>query len=506
MVDTDTAGERVTKRIFLFLLLLSAILIISGCQNPQTAEFSEFISSDPVEEFKVGEERTFNVVQPLDYQWYELESTLLSVGTHCLIYVENSTEPGEGLDEEAVVDAELIAEEFDSKIHDQITEVFGDPEDVDGNGRTILLLLDIVDGYEDSGGYVGGFFDPVHMFSQGTEENSNEADMIFLDIDPADAGSQDFYSTIAHEFQHMINFSRTYMQDGREQDLWINEGLSAGAEYVYSGEIDGQRLYWYNNDPMGTIQWGNNFFVWNGYWEGENIDTVMDNYATVYLFFQWLRLHADNGTDIYGDILASGDRDYRAVTEAAALRIDDRYVAWEDLLESWHLANILNLESGYYGYGNRIDVAMPLVTQSDTFDWFLFAPGEGSGSTAAGENTPPSPPPGSDDNIRYLGIEPLTADTAEIDRDSPYTGNLSLVFNTNPDNLGSDETGFVASSGVAESFSSRTIVVADPEPGSRRMGIHFTPEGGPTEISRRKFERNRESVRPGARGKLEERR
>ena len=60
--------------------------------------------------------------------------------------------------------------------------------------------------------------------------------------------------------------------------------------------------------------------MWYGYWEGTNPNTVLDNYATVSLFLQWLRIHASNGTEIYKEILASEDRDVDAVTAAAETR------------------------------------------------------------------------------------------------------------------------------------------------------------------------------------------
>jgi uncharacterized repeat protein (TIGR02543 family) len=417
------------------------------------------------------EARTFHCIDLRNGNWYEVESGLLATGTYCLIYAETSASVLE-------TTAAAVASGYDKKIHHQIIDAFGEPEDVDDNGKTIILLLDILDGYDGSGGYVAGFFQSLRMF---LAEHSNEADMLFMDVDPLEAGSEDFYKTLAHEFQHLINFSQTYLVDGKEQDIWINEGLSSAAEYVYRGKVDQDHIDWYNADPYGPIAQGNDFFVWDGYWENEDPNTVLDDYATVNLFFQWLRIHATNGMGIYKEILASDDRDFQAVTSAAARRIDSSYSDWAALLESWHLANILCESSGDYGYKGKINVAMGGFASSDNYEW-LFSPGEGilSQMPESGRNTPPS---GSGSHIVYMGID---IDPTVIDKISPYSGIASFVFNGNSDISGADETGYVANiSTKATSNILRSVAVKNSLPTSWRMDVQTQLDGNLTEFSRK---------------------
>ena len=111
---------------------------------------------------------------------------------------------------------------------------FGQPPDVDGDGRTDVLLLDIEDRFEQAGSYVAGFFDPNDLT---TDEHSNRRDLLYIDTRPTilrgekepDLHLQQAAATIAHEYQHLIHAN--YEGEERER-TFINEGLSEYAEIV----------------------------------------------------------------------------------------------------------------------------------------------------------------------------------------------------------------------------------------------------------------------------------
>jgi|GEM_PF-607886 len=377
--------------------------------------------------------RTFNSIDIENETLYALPATRRAVGTRAVVYVEDTR-----LNDISEAAAQAICAEFDANIHDMMNTNFGIETDIDGNGRTLLLLQDILDGYDGSGGYVAGFFAPMNEESADEVEYSNEAEMLYMDVDPAVPGSSSFYETVAHEFQHLINFSNTDYID-EPQDVWINEGLSSGAEYLYAGEQVQDRIDYFNAEG-GTIPYGNNFFVWNGYWE-QTYGDVLADYSTVYLFFQWLQLHASNGTGIYREILTSSYRDYQCVTTAASSRIDASFSSWEVLMRTWQIANLVCLSTGYYGYLDQITVAAQGFNSTGGAS-IPFAPGEGLFSaTSGGTYTPPA---GSGANIRYAGI----SSTGAVDTTSPYAGAVALCFNANSDWQDPDETGFIADVGT----------------------------------------------------------
>ena len=436
-------------------------------------------------------------------RWYTVRSDLLATGTYCKVYAQQTAYI-------TTAQAERVAVEFDDKIFNQITTNFGEHGDVDEDGKVTLLLLDIVDEYDPDvgGGFVAGSFDSTHMLRKTSNSKSNECDMIFIDVNPVEVESEEFYTTIAHEFQHLINYSRTYMVDGREQDIWINEGLSSGAEYIYSGAVSQERVNWFNTTVSyqnggPAIVYGNNFFVWYGYWEYNYPNTVLDNYATVNLFFQWLRIHASNNTAIYKEILDSEDRDYRAVTAAAGSKIDSVYGNWPLLLETWYLANFRCQSSDHYGYEGLINTNPVYFNNSDDQEWSL-SPGEAiisALSATAGSTATWSPPSGSGPNIQYAGFD--YTGTA-VYRTSSFTNEFAIVYNANTDNTASDEKGFVANvvaapgdNPVARSIQARIDANKNELPKKFAVGFH-PGYGGAGETPEQRLLKNKAGFAPAA--------
>ncbi|GHV86999.1 hypothetical protein AGMMS50255_2950 [Spirochaetia bacterium] len=430
--------------------------------------------------------KTFNVRRADNGVWYTLTVRKLAEGGHCTIYADETL----GIKAAAAL---AIATQYDNNIYSQITDAFGGIEYMpNNNGKVIFLLLDILDGYDGSGGYVAGYFDPTHMLRTGTDSRSNEAAMLFMDTNPGfDSGSsskmQNFYSTMAHELQHLIEYSETTAKSKDEKDLWINEGLSTAAEYLYGTGTGApaqqtSRIDYFNagldsnGNPQTTIPFGNNFFVWNGYWEKpENGGDVLADYATAYLFFQWLRIHASNGIGIYKDIIASSYGDYRAVTGPASSKIDSSLSTWENLLRHWLLANRVKDLTGLLGYKNEITP----ITYSLTGGSMKLSPGEGvfsrisGGSVTAGSSV-------SSPNIKYVGIG------AGLDQSGPnYSGTYLLTFNANSNKDGADENGKIAASVVSGRQVSVQMslngnaapAVSAPLPTTYPIDVHFGPDG-----------------------------
>jgi hypothetical protein len=342
--------------------------------------------------------------------------------------------------------AQALAREFDEQIYKKITAAFGTPYDVDGNKKVLLLLLDIKDGYaRDGDPYTAGYFNANDMYSNSA---SNKADMLYIDTYPATIGNKQSYRTMAHELQHLISYSvRVIERHSTPLDTWVDEGLSSAAEHIYGG-VQSDRIGWLISKDNKSVLYGNNFFVWNGKWEGYGTtaekqwmaskgyaEDPLTNYSTVYLFFQWLRVHAKNGDKIFKDIIDSPHGDYRAVTEAAA-SIDSKYDDWAALLGAWYAANLLQNRSGEYGYGDGDELYFnPRYAAAGNPDYpgpqAALAPGEGvysglkSGDAFSGGG-----------NIRYGVLAPGSnrqGGTTAFGVSSFTPGNYLVTFNSNKD-------------------------------------------------------------------------
>jgi len=117
-------------------------------------------------------------------------------------------------------------------IYQTDVETFGNPPNLDNDSLIVILILNIKDGYNGTGGYVAGYF------YSAFENSYNNAEILFIDANPQDLntsdGLQQAMSTTAHEFQHMIE----YNYNGGGQLTFFNEGCSVIAEY-----INGYSLY-----------------------------------------------------------------------------------------------------------------------------------------------------------------------------------------------------------------------------------------------------------------------
>jgi len=343
-------------------------------------------------------------------KYYEITADLLAEGAHCNIWVER----GCGVDK---VTAQIIAGEYDNKVYPKMINAFGFEDDYglntmewadlygNNDGKLCILLLDIKDSYKKgvNDSYVAGYFWAADLYENIPHNQyyrySNECDMIYVDTNPGKPNSPESYKTIAHEMQHLMNYITSAVKRNNgsqyvnQMDIWVDEGLSSAAEWVYCGEHGEERVKSYNSSSMGLTNLGNNFFVW-GNRENESQYAILDDYDTVYFFFQWLRLQSGT-VNIYKDIIFSQYGDYRAVTNAFGYND-----SWDALLKTWLAANYINASSGLYGYKDELvlkDIKAPYVPSEE--ETISLYPGEGVYSIATS-----FPVPASSGNIRYAGL------------------------------------------------------------------------------------------------------
>jgi hypothetical protein len=457
-----------------------------GEEQGEDAKKDEIKQGEPKEETgpenpDLGTREKFWALNVTANSYYTLNAVLLAENDDCLIYAECNA-AGKSVIETAM--AEKIAREYSKNIGPKITGAFGEIVHITGKKKVSFLLLDIRDGYNAAkgGGYVAGYFTPDDM---ETGTFSNKRDMLYIDIEPGLLDMDALYCTIAHELQHLISYSNTVLKTGREQDLWINEGLSTAAEYVYGGD-PASRVALYNADYGDTIKYGNNFYVWYGFWELVDIRRdSLANYSTAYLFFQWLRIHAENDIGIYKEILNSPYRNYQAVTQAARTRIPGLGLTgssekdWETLLRTWMLSNALQAPSGLLGYQNKIgEITRGQVERLST-SYFTgtagqkweFYPGEGIFTQIDPADSPYEPAVGSGPHIKYTGF----TEEGALYHTPPYKGQFLLTFNANKDNMAIYPSGY----GLLPGESGYLAGVLTAPPAERSFGAARSVQGAP---------------------------
>lgn len=177
----------------------------------------------------IGSTRTFWVYTNGSFTTQQqITATLEGESAHALLYVDNGDLATFPLN---TVSDYLNA--WESAIWPRLTTVFGlpvNPYNSSGTGQIIILFSSTVGTLVGAGGYFTG----LDLFSETVAtsigRHSNEADMIYMNIGMPVTFSK---ATLAHEFQHLINFSQhRFVFNGSSESTWINEGLSMVSEDV----------------------------------------------------------------------------------------------------------------------------------------------------------------------------------------------------------------------------------------------------------------------------------
>jgi len=174
-------------------------------------------------------------VQNASGAFIQIDTTLRKQGVYCNVWVDNSWF-GTASGKINAAKAQEIANYFD-RIYPLETNLLGyeygggtgGNGGKDGDPRIQILVYDIVD----EG--VLGFFWSKDYYTDGSSTlgslRSNEAEIFYIDADLLLRMPKVVYSTLVHEFQHMINFNQK-SRNGLGSEAWFDEMLAMLAEDI----------------------------------------------------------------------------------------------------------------------------------------------------------------------------------------------------------------------------------------------------------------------------------
>lgn len=204
----------------------------------------------------IGDRRDFWVVSDLDAvnagninedAFDRITATLKFIGGNTLLYVDNDA-PSPGLTQD---DIDSLGELYDQRLFETDVDYFGEPTDVDGNNKVIVLLSPVVNSLTERGanGVTIGFFFGLDLFTPNAsgcpECRFSNGSEIFYGLVPdvsgiySDPRSRDrvvelLPGVMIHETQHMIDFRYKVFEVPAAQAaveiLWLSEGLAHMAE------------------------------------------------------------------------------------------------------------------------------------------------------------------------------------------------------------------------------------------------------------------------------------
>lgn len=283
----------------------------------------------------LGQQQTFRVDSTYDKEGRaNVTATLRYVSDRGYFYVDDAawatfTPSGQSL---FVEDLKELAADFDAAIWARERDFFGSEPDpgIDNDARTVILLESLRKGN-------GGYFDATNVYPKSSFPESNEREMIVVNIDAVATGYAKPF--LAHEFQHLISVNQKEFQRSTNEDVWLNELRSeyavsvAGFNAPYIGSSLQSRVDAFLRSPSDSMtEWPN----------------VSQDYASVALFGEYLT--GRYGQGILRDTLQSASRGIDSLNRYFAGRgLTERF---GDVFADWMLANYLNNGTPRFGYAN----------------------------------------------------------------------------------------------------------------------------------------------------------
>jgi hypothetical protein len=280
---------------------------------------------------------------------------------------------------------------------------------IDGHGEINIFIKNLnPTGF--GNGVLEGYFDSEHNIPVVWSPESNQMLLFALDAnalaDPTDKTGNagiwaidDYWpaetvSTLAHEFQHMIQFYQKGViarADGKSAVSWINEMCSMMAEDLLSDKllVPGPRgvalqtsgAYDYST---GTASNRNGRLPDFTYWHGDipltgwgSSSTVYSNlqsYANAYAFGAWL-VRNYGGPALLRHIVQSSAIDETAVVDAVNALNPSAQATYATLVQQWGLATML---SGASVKPYQYTAAAADGGSAGRFDWSLADAKDGS--------------------------------------------------------------------------------------------------------------------------------
>jgi len=323
-----------------------------------------------------GESKTFEIEEDTSVSTNATLKKIVSdinttFGTKTLnIWVSNDTfDDGNGCDKETCITQALVdtladtflKEGVDNDIYDWVTNVYGEEwgaaasekySNLIGESDEINILLTDIDDDDSRNGGTVGYFYAKDNYTKASKSGSNEMVMFYIDsvmyanTDAGDFWQNAVYQTLAHEFQHMINFYQSGILGNVSMDTWLNEMLSETTEDLVATklQVDGPRAVSYLDGSAGEVgNTGGRYPDFNS----DNARTLpqwgngMTDYSKVSAFGAFL-IRNYGGAEVLHNIVHGTEGNETAIENAvnAIDGVEDK--TFGDILREWGIGVLLS--------------------------------------------------------------------------------------------------------------------------------------------------------------------
>jgi len=231
-------------------------------------------------------------------------------------------EDGLAVNTEALATA---ADRFAREIVPAMRELFGQEwsPGVDNDPRLSILNLSLLP-------EVVGVYSATDQYLSAVEPFSNQREMFYVSLADFEIGSDDYMATLAHEFEHMIQW-----HNDPSESTWLDEGLAQLAERVVGYDTVATHPSFLANTNLQLNAWPSN--------PAQNLP----NYGGSYLFllYLWERF----GDSLIHDLARHPEDGMAAVRDSLSQRGIDAHKVFGD----WTVANLRSEATIPYGYAQE---------------------------------------------------------------------------------------------------------------------------------------------------------
>ena len=285
-------------------------------------------------------------------------ATLQAEGSHCYIWVlEGYSASSASGSKITSTQAQELATQFES-MYQPIRDVFGTESDkmIDTSGlveissgsdtgtKVNIVVYDIEGDYKDGqqSGTLGYFWAKDYYTAAAAKESgdatiglTNCGKYFYVDSYFLNKAPEMLYSTLAHEFQHMINFGQKTMNNRVSSQTWSNEMMSMVCEDMVQEYLGVQN----EDSPIGRLPWFCQYYYLSGLtdWLGGN--SVQVSYAGAYAFGAYLARNY-GGKELIKQIAINNYVDQQAITQA--LKSTGRNETFDSVFKKYAQALVLD--------------------------------------------------------------------------------------------------------------------------------------------------------------------
>ncbi len=316
-------------------------------------------------------------VQDKNEAWIQVTATLRAIGRYCYVWVpaenwsSSSTTADNKLSQARV--NEMVAAFDGTSAGSYKDGIFGYDTNMfgyeigggpGGNGgrdsdqHVSILLYDIdYDFTSTQTGGVLGYFWGKDYYSQselsGYDIKTNYCEMFYVDVHFADGWPKMIYSTLAHEYQHMIHFAQKSIGKNLDTATWFNEMCSMVAEDGISDQLGISNDY----SPIGRLEDFCQSYYLSGVYDWLSGNDVLKSYASAYAFGAYL-VRNYGGAKLFNAIGTNAYADAESVQEA--VRAQGYQLAFNDIFREYAEAMVFNPTANSVVKSFNVSLASPL--------------------------------------------------------------------------------------------------------------------------------------------------